>query len=188
MRAIVSLTGIFLLMSSVALGQKSLIKGNITDKTSGDPLIGATVMVAESTGGTVTDYNGAFSLQAPNGATLVITYLGYEDYSIVADGRTVMDIRMTPSAAVLEELVVVGYGTRRRKDITGAVTSVAAEDLEKKPIARLENILQGQAAGVQVNQFSGKPGNSISVRVRGATSLSAGNEPLTPPMSNRWKS
>jgi TonB-linked SusC/RagA family outer membrane protein len=135
-------------------------------------------MVAETTTGTVTDFDGRFSVQAANGARLIISYLGYEDLEVVANNNSMMRIELSSSAAVLEELVVVGYGTRQRKDITGAVTSVAAKDLEKKPIARLENILQGQAAGVQVNQFSGKPGNSISVRIRGATSLSAGNEPL----------
>ncbi|MFK8160824.1 MAG: SusC/RagA family TonB-linked outer membrane protein [Lewinella sp.] len=178
MRVLVGIIGVFLLLSSTAYGQENLLKGMITDEISGDPLIGATVMIAETSTGTVTDFNGEFSLQASPGATLVITYLGYEDFSIVADSRTMMNIKMSSSATVLEELVVVGYGSRQRKDITGAVTSVAAKDLEKKPIARLENILQGQAAGVQVNQFSGKPGNSISVRIRGATSLSAGNEPL----------
>lgn len=178
MRLIVSLLGIFFLLSSAIHGQDSQIKGVVTDAANGDPLIGATVQVAESTTGTVTDFNGEFVIQAPVGATLRITYLGYEEYSVPADGSTTMIITLVPATAVLEELVVVGYGTRRRKDITGAVTSVAAEDLDKKPIARLENILQGQAAGVQVNQFSGRPGNDISVRIRGATSLSAGNEPL----------
>lgn len=178
MRVIVCLLSIFFLLSSAVYGQDKQIRGIITDATNGDPLIGATVQVAESTTGTVTDFNGEFVIQAPVGATLRITYLGYKEYSVLADASTTMKITLAPEAALLDELVVVGYGTRRRKDITGAVTSVAAEDLDKKPIARLENILQGQAAGVQVSQFSGRPGNSISVRVRGATSLSAGNEPL----------
>ncbi len=178
MKALVSIVCLFSLLSSAAYGQESLVNGIITDDTSGDPLIGATVMVAETTTGTVTDFDGRFSVQAANGARLIISYLGYEDLEVVANNNSMMRIELSSSAAVLEELVVVGYGTRQRKDITGAVTSVAAKDLEKKPIARLENILQGQAAGVQVNQFSGKPGNSISVRIRGATSLSAGNEPL----------
>ncbi len=178
MRLIVSLLGIFFVLSSTVYGQESEIKGVVTDAANGDLLIGATVQVAKSTIGTLTDSNGEFMLRAPDGATLQITYLGYKEYFVAADANTNMKISLIPAAAVLDELVVVGYGTRRRQDITGAVTSVAVEDLDKKPITRLENILQGQAAGVQVNQFSGRPGNSISVRIRGATSLSAGNEPL----------
>ena len=146
MRSLVSLLGAFFLLSSAIFGQDIQVKGIITDATNGDALIGATVQVDGSTTGTVTDFNGEFEIQTPADAVLLITYLGYEAYSVAANGGTTMKINLQPSAAVLDELVVVGYGTRRRKDITGAVTSVAAEDLDKKPIARLENILQGQAA------------------------------------------
>lgn len=165
-------------LSSGIYGQDSSVKGQVLDANNGDPLIGATVLVVESSSGTVTDFNGEFTLQAKQGAILKISYIGYEDRTVKVGPDSYMTIELISQAAVLDELVVIGYGSRQRKDITGAVTSVAAEDLEKKPIARLENILQGQAAGVQVNQFSGRPGNTISVRIRGATSLSAGNEPL----------
>lgn len=178
MRVLVSLISLLLLVSGSVLAQERQLEGIITDAAGGMPLIGATVMVEGTTTGTVTDFNGAFSISATPGANLLISYLGYDNYTVVVGDRTTLAVKMVASAALLDELVVVGYGTRQRKDITGSVTSVAAKDLEKKPITRLENILQGQAAGVQVNQFSGKPGNSISVRIRGATSLSAGNEPL----------
>ncbi|NJC25629.1 SusC/RagA family TonB-linked outer membrane protein [Neolewinella antarctica] len=178
MRFSVIFISFMFLLSGVLTGQDRQVRGLITDATDGTPLIGATVMVAETTTGTVTDFNGEFDIRVPEGGSLVVSYLGYDNYTVAVDGRTTIDIEMSSTAAMLEELVVVGYGTKQRKDITGAVTSVEAKDLEKKPITRLENILQGQAAGVQVNQFSGAPGNSISVRIRGATSLSAGNEPL----------
>lgn len=178
MRVLANLLGLFLLTSGSLFSQESQIIGLITDAVEGTPLVGATIMVDNTSSGTVTDFNGAFSLKAIKGSKLVISYIGYEEITVTVDDRTAYTITMSASAAVLDELVVVGYGTRQRKDITGSVTSVAAKDLDKKPITRLENILQGQAAGVQVNQYSGKPGNNISVRVRGATSLSAGNEPL----------
>lgn len=178
MRFLVSLVSLLFLLSGALAAQEYQIQGLVTDAADGMPLIGATILVSGTSTGTVTDFNGGYRIKAAKGAELLVTYLGYDDYEVVVDDRTTINIELIASAALLDELVVVGYGTRQRKDITGSVTSVAAKDLEKKPITRLENILQGQAAGVQVNQFSGKPGNSISVRIRGATSLSAGNEPL----------
>ncbi|MFK7949587.1 MAG: SusC/RagA family TonB-linked outer membrane protein [Saprospiraceae bacterium] len=167
-----------LLLSSTVFGQETLIKGLIQDEKTKEPLIGVTVIVVDTDKGVVTDYDGKFMIKANLDDQLSVSYIGYKTQIIEIKNQSELTILLSSEVSELDEIVVVGYGTRARRDITSSVASVSTEDIEKKPFARLENALQGKAAGVQVTQYSGKPGNAISVRVRGATSLSAGNEPL----------
>ncbi len=169
---------LIVLMSGVVIGQNIDLQGVVYDATSKEALIGVNVIISGTTQGTTTDLDGRFTLSVDASDQIEISYLGYTTQLLDASAVSMQEIYLEQSSNTLNEVVVVGYGTRERRDITSSVASVGTEDIEKKPFARLENALQGKAAGVQVNQFSGRPGNAISVRVRGATSLSAGNEPL----------
>jgi TonB-linked SusC/RagA family outer membrane protein len=166
------------LLSSSLIAQKSAIKGTVLDEKSKEPLIAATIVVADSDQGVVTDAEGKFTIQATVNDQIIISYIGYKTKTVQIENTSDLTILLSQNTLDLDEVIVVGYGTKTRRDITSSVSSISTEDIEKKPFARLENALQGKAAGVQVTQYSGRPGNAISVRVRGATSLSAGNEPL----------
>lgn len=167
-----------LLMILVSNVQAQDVTGRVTD-TKGEALIGVSVFLERENTGTTTDLDGRYTLNGIlSNDTLVFSYTGMNPQIQIIEGRTEINVTLLENAVLLDDIVVVGYGTKQRRDITGSVASVATEDLDKKPFARLENALQGRAAGVQVTQFSGRPGNSLSVRIRGATSLSAGNEPL----------
>jgi TonB-linked SusC/RagA family outer membrane protein len=167
-----------MLLSSSVMAQNSIIKGLIQDENTREPLIGVTVINVNSEKGVVTDLDGTFTIEAGKKDKIQVSYIGYRTQIVEVAGQTNLTILLSSDIKALDEVVVVGYGTKSRRDITSSVVSVSTEDIEKKPFARLENALQGKAAGVQVTQYSGRPGNAISVRVRGATSLSAGNEPL----------
>ncbi|WNJ20878.1 TonB-dependent receptor [Pontibacter sp. G13] len=158
--------------------QNRSVSGQVLDSESESPVIGAVVRLAQGNDGVFTDATGAFTINAKNADSLIIAYVGYTSQTVSANAQQPLIILLSPKLRDLDEIVVIGYGQKSRRDVTGSVSSIDTESLEKKPIARLENALQGQAAGVQVTQFSGKPGNGLSIRVRGATSLSASSEPL----------
>ncbi len=172
------LTFTFILVFLAFSLSAQVITGEIRDSKTNEALVGATIQKKGSNAGKFTDLNGQFSIEAEKGEVLLVRYTGYQNKEILVLNSQSITILLKSATEELSEAVVVGYGTKNRKDITGAISSVSAKDMEKKPIARMENILQGQAAGVQVTQYSGKPGNAMSLRIRGATSLSAGNEPL----------
>ncbi len=140
---------------------------------------GVTIQVKGTATGTVTDIDGNFSLTVPDGnSTLVVSYVGYVSQEIQVNNRATINVRLQPDTKSLEEVVVIGYGTQKRGDITGAVAVMDAEAIEERPIARVDQALVGQMAGVQVQQTSGVPGRAFSIKVRGAGSITAGNEPL----------
>lgn len=154
------------------------IEGVVKDDKTGEPLIGASLLIKKTGKRAISDFAGKFKISATIGDVLSVKYIGFESKDFTINNATDLVINLKPATEQLRETVVVGYGTKSRKDITGSISSISAKEMDKKPFTRLENILQGQAAGVQVVQFSGKPGNEMSIRVRGTTSLSAGNEPL----------
>ena len=159
------------------VGDSRIIKGTILDAT-GMPVIGANVMVKGTTNGTITDMDGKFSLEVDKNAILVVSYIGYANQEIKVGNQNTLSITMKEDAEALDELVVVGYGTVKKSDLTGSVGSVSMEDVNKVGITSADRALQGQVAGVQVNARSGQPGESMMIRVRGGNSLSGGNEPL----------
>lgn len=154
----------------------SQISGIVTDAKN-ESVIGASVMLKNTDKGTFTDIDGKFMLNESSGI-LVITYIGYKTKEVPATPGILMNIVLEEEATVLESLVVVGYGTQKKKDLTSAITVVDEKAIKDRPMTSAAEALQGKAAGVQVVQPSGKPGENISVRVRGATSVLAGNEPL----------
>lgn len=153
------------------------ISGTVTDET-GQALPGATVTVQGTTLGTVSDLDGKYSLSVPAGSTLVFTYIGYEAQRIQVSNQTVIDVQMAEDASSLEEVVVVGYGTQRRSDLTGSVASVKAEELAAYPAINAVQALQGRAAGVQIQSNNGAPGADLKVRIRGGNSINASSDPI----------
>ena len=146
---------------------------------SGEGLPGVTVVLKGTTIGTTSNVDGTFALAVPETAgTLVFSSIGFKTQERGFTGVESFTIKLVDDNKALDEVVVVGYGTQKRGDITGAIASFDARKLEERPIARVDQALVGQLAGVQVKQTSGVPGRAFSVQVRGAGSISAGNEPL----------
>lgn len=147
--------------------QNLRVTGQVTSADDGEPLIGATVRVKQSnSAGTVTDIDGMYSIDVPKGQTLVISYIGFAPYEKKITSAGAVDIAMV-SEGSLDELVVIGYGSVKKSDLTGSVATVSGENMQKTPSPSLANALQGQAAGVTVNSLSGRPGASAEVRIRG---------------------
>lgn len=157
--------------------EQVVVKGIVTDEN-GDPLPGATVTIANSSSGTVTDLDGNFSIEVEEGATLVISFIGFKTKNVSIANQTQFNIIMEPDNNDLEEVVVVGYGTVKKSDLTGSVSSVKSDEINAFPTSNVMQAMAGRAAGVQIIQNSGAPGAGISVRIRGTNSIQGGNEPL----------
>ncbi len=164
-------------LTSVQAQNTKTITGTITNNT-GEPLVGASVVVKGSAEGVSSDSKGEFKIVAPANATLVFSHVGYVLQEISVKDKTTLHISLMPNSNELSQVVVIGYGTVKKSDLTGSVVSVKAEDLKDVPVTSFDQALQGRAAGVQVTQLSGKPGAETSIRIRGTTSINAGNEPL----------
>lgn len=148
------------------------VTGTLTDATDGEPLIGATVLVKDSSTGTVTEFDGSYSLEVPDGnAVLVFSYTGMQTVEEPVGGRTTIDKALSSDAELLEEVVVIGYGSQKRSQITGAVGVVNAEELTDGANVRVDQALQGKAAGVLVTQNSGSPGAAALLRIRGISTI-----------------
>jgi len=153
------------------------VSGTVTDE-SGLPLPGATVLVKGTTLGTVTDLDGKFTLEVGEGDILQISYVGYLSKAVAVNGQSIFQIQLEPDATQLEELVVVGYGTQKRSDVTGAIGSVKSEDFNRGVITNPVDLLQGKIAGVNITSTSGEPGANQNVIIRGVGSLRSGTQPL----------
>lgn len=167
----------FSLVTIPMYGQNRTISGTVKSEADDESLIGVSVKVKEAPGGTITDAQGRYTLQAKSGQTLVFSYIGFRTLEVKIDNQKSIDVSLREDTKMLDEVVVVGYGTMKRSDLTGSVVSVSAEDIKKTVVTSLDQALQGRAAGVSVTQNSGAPGGGISVSIRGINSLN-GNEPL----------
>ena len=173
---------LFTFFSITAFGQTRTITGTVTDEANTNPLSGATISVKGTTNAAVADAEGKFSIRVPSGnATLLVSYIGYETKTVTVNGQTT-SLNVAMSSALgnqLSDVVVVGYGTQKRSDLTGAITTVKASDLTHGgTVTNVGQALQGRAAGVMVVQNSKAPGGSISIKVRGPNSINSSNEPL----------
>lgn len=179
MRLNLILTLTFGVLSTMALAQAREITGTVTDAESGDPLIGVTVLVENTGTGTVTDFDGNFTLQAETGNTLAISYTGYSPQSVVVGAENHYDIQLAFGSVALEEVVVVGYGTQRSRDLTSSISTIKADDITKTPSSQAMQSLQGKVSGVQIVS-SGSPGSGPTVRIRGIGSFpdSGDTDPL----------
>lgn len=158
------------------IAQQNIVSGNVTD-TDGESLPGVSVHVKGTTAGTQTDVNGNYSIAAPGDATLVFTYIGFSTKEIAVNGRSTINLQLETSAQELQQVVVVGYGTQRKVDVTGAVSVVKGSDISKQASTNVLSALQGKVAGVQITN-SGSPGSSPTIRVRGVGSVYGNVSPL----------
>lgn len=170
-------TAMLLLVCSVVLAQDLNIQGLVRDRQ-GNPIPGATIRVKGTAKGGTTKPDGSYVISAASTAVLEFSFIGYKTQEAAVGGRSQINVTLEDGNTDLDEVVVVGYGTQKKKDLTTAVASVSTKDISERPIVIAAGALQGKAAGVQVSQPSGKPGSGFSVRVRGATSVLAGNDPL----------
>lgn len=158
--------------------QAQTLTGKVSSSDDGTLLPGVTVVIKNTTEGTTTDANGRYTLEAGKGATLVFSCIGYESKELVVGAQNILDVVLVQTSEVLKDLVVVAYGVVKKSDLTGSVSSISSEDLSRTAPTSLDQALQGRAAGVQVTQVSGRPGGETSIRIRGSSSINAGNEPL----------
>lgn len=166
-------------MCASAFAQTHTVNGTVLSGDDGEALPGVSILVKGTSTGTSTNFDGEFSLNAssPND-TLVFSFIGYETLEEPIDDRSTVDVVLTPMAIVGDELVVVGYGAVERRDITGSVSSVSSQDIQEVPISDAGQALQGRAAGVVALSSGNRPGQGMTIRVRGRRSLTASNEPL----------
>ncbi len=167
---------IFFFMNA-AFAQNLSVKGVVTDARTGETLPGVSVVVTGTTTGTKTDVNGAFTLTVAPAATLTVSYIGYTDQQLSIGNKPVLSIKLVPKVNELQQVVVVGYGTQKKRDVTGSVASIRNETLVRQQVQTPVQAIQGQAAGVQVIS-SGQPNDQPSVRIRGTGTILAGAEPL----------
>lgn len=164
------------MISFVIVASAQNITGKVTDEK-GESIPGVTIIWVGTTTGTLTDIDGNYSIKAMTG-TLKFSYIGYISQEIAVAGQKIINVSLVPAVTSLDEVVVIGYGTQKKKDISTAVVTVGEKELKDRPIVSAAQAIQGKAAGVQVTQTSGKPGASLAIRVRGTTSVMSGNEPL----------
>jgi TonB-linked SusC/RagA family outer membrane protein len=162
---------------AIPRGGKRIVTGVVKD-SSGEPIIGASVTVKGSKVGIISDANGRFSLEVPEGSTLAISYIGYQGRSVSVKDKQDVSVVLNEDAKALNEVVVIGYGTAKKEDLTGSVVNVKMNDLKNEPVISVDQALQGRVAGADFLSTSGEPGSTTTIRIRGTRSISATNEPL----------
>jgi len=176
----VLLLGLMLLfVSAAAFAQGRVVTGTVTSGEDRLPLPGASVVVKGTTVGVATDLDGKFSLNVPDGSNvLVFSFTGFVDQEVNLGNRSQFVVELKPDIASLGEVIVTGYGTQQKREVTGAISSVKGELIANLPMQSFDRALQGRAAGVQVRSANGLPGGAVNIRIRGVGSINAGNEPL----------
>ncbi|MDB4914439.1 MAG: TonB-dependent outer membrane protein SusC/RagA [Gemmatimonadetes bacterium] len=173
-----------MIASLIAIGgtlqaQQVVVRGTVSGDPAGEPIEGASVVVKGTSTGALTDAKGAYTLRVTDGSgTLVVSRLGYARQEVAMSGRTTIDVRLTRTAVSLSEVVVVGYGTQKRSDITGSVVSVGQDKLEEKPNSNFVQALEGSMPGVTVTTSGAGAEPSLDIQIRGRNSISASRDPL----------
>ena len=167
---------ILLFFASTSYAQRQDISGVVIDAETGEPIVGASVIVKNTKTGTATGIDGDFKLNIAKGEQLVISYLGKQSVTIAAKDH--LKVRLVDNSKNIDDVVVIAYGTQQRRNLTGSIARVGSATLTESPVTSLEQALEGKMAGVSVTQATGAPGGAISVNIRGTSSISAGNEPL----------
>jgi TonB-dependent starch-binding outer membrane protein SusC len=166
------------LISSGLYAQERSISGKITDAGDGSGVPGASIAIKGTTKGVVTDANGGFKLSVPAGSSIIISSVGYASQTIAVGAKTEFNVALAVDAKTIDEIVVVGYGEQKKRDVTGSVSALKSADFNPGVSPSVDQLMQGRAAGVQITQNNGSPGAKTSVRIRGGTSITAGNDPL----------
>ncbi|MEI3117712.1 MAG: TonB-dependent receptor plug domain-containing protein [Parabacteroides johnsonii] len=168
-----------LFFGSVSVFAQHVVKGRITDAKTGEPLVGVNVVLkGSSESGTISDLNGNYSLSVSESSSLIFSYIGYVTQEISVKGKSVLDISLSEDMEALEEVVVIGYGTMKKSDLTGSLSSVKSEDLTAYAVPNPVQALQGELPGVQVTSNTGSPEGNFTIRIRGANSIKGSNDPL----------
>jgi TonB-dependent starch-binding outer membrane protein SusC len=167
----------FALVISNLMYAQTIISGKVVDE-SGLTLPGVNVLEMNTTNGTATDLDGNYRLEVQDKATIIFSFIGYLKVEVPVNGRTIINITMEPDATKLDEVVVVGYGTQKRSDVTGAVTSLSSDFLKDRPITNVEEALQGQVSGLSISSTGGQPGAATKMNIRGISSVSGSSQPL----------
>jgi TonB-linked SusC/RagA family outer membrane protein len=168
---------LFLLLASNFIAAQTRVQGIVTDD-GGMSIPGANISVIGSKVAVSTDFDGKYAIDVPANGSLLFSFIGFESQKIAVNGRTKIDVKLSTGSQTLKDVVVIGYGTQKRSDVNGSISTVKAVDLADSRQVTLDQMLQGRAAGVVVTNNSGQPGGNVSVRIRGASSLSGSNEPL----------
>lgn len=180
MKRIFTISGLVLLcffLINTAFAQNSTVKGKVTDATTGETLIGVSVSVKGTSTGTQTDVNGAYTLAAPSGSTLTFTYIGYATQQVLLNGQTELNVKLLAQASELAQVVVIGYGTQRKLDNTGSVSSVKGVEISKQASTNALSSLQGKVSGVNITN-NGTPGSSPQISIRGLGTIYGNVSPL----------
>ena len=185
----ITLSLILLLVAMVTHAQQFNITGSVIDKKSNEAIIGASIIVKGTAHGTITNVDGAFSLDKVNkGDVLVISYVGYQSQDILLNGNQKnFDIKMVEDSKTLDEVVVVGYGIQKKQDITGSVVSVGEGKFTEGVNTNAFQMINGKAAGVNISQTSSAPGASTKIQIRGAGSINSSNSALVDSRRSRWR-
>jgi iron complex outermembrane receptor protein len=168
---------VFLLSQQLLWAQNITVTGNITD-TSGEPLPGVTVFEKSTGNGTVSNFDGVFSIEVSADATLRFSFVGYQTIEEAVNGRSNINIRLSELVMGLDEVVAIGYGTQRKSDLTGSVSSVSSDNFQEGLISSPEQLINGKVSGVQIMSGNGSPNSGSTIRIRGGASLNASNDPL----------
>lgn len=171
------LTLLALLIAMMSFAQEITVNGTVLDETD-TPLIGVTVQVKNTQRGVVTDLDGNFSIKANSNATLLLSYIGYQKQEVKLKGQQHLNIKLVPDNAMLDEIVVVGYSTMKRSDLTGSIASVSSKSIEGFKTASVVEALGGQIAGVQITQSDGTPGSGFDIKIRGVGTVNGDSSPL----------
>lgn len=175
---LIIMLGVITLSSSMHAQSGTItVKGNVKD-SNGEPIISGSVVVKGTTTGTVTDLDGNYELKAPENGTLVFSYVGFTSQEIQIAGRTSIDVVLSEDAELLKEVVIIGYGSVKKEDLTGSVTAISANSLAKGMATSASDLLIGKAPGVSVVTDGGAPGSAAKIRIRGGSSMKASNDPL----------
>lgn len=175
MPSAVAILFLLLSISNVSVAQEMRVSGRVLDASDGEPLPAVTILLKGTSQGTVSDVNGDYAINVPSGdATLIYSFIGFQTMEVPVNGRSTIDLQMELDVAALEEIVVVGYGTKKRGDLTGSVASVPSEDLTNLPARDLGTALQGRVPGVYVSPGDGNPNSGSSVVIRGPLSINGG--------------
>lgn len=170
---LITIAGLFL--SADAFAQQMLVKGLVKD-TTGEPVIGANVVVKGTTNGTITDLDGLFQLQANQGDVLTVSFIGYKTQEVPAAAS--MNVILKDDTELLDEVVVIGYGSVKKSDLSGSVVAIKAEEMNKGAVTSPQELIMGKVPGLSVSQGDGSPGSGSTIRIRGGASLNASNDPL----------
>ncbi|OFX58703.1 MAG: SusC/RagA family protein [Bacteroidetes bacterium GWB2_41_8] len=177
-RVVILVLGLFIMAGSVVFAQNITVKGKVTDSQTKEGIPGANVVVKGTTNGVISNFDGEYSINVPSNGTLSVSFIGYAAQDVQVNGRTSLDVSLVTESQEIDEVVAIGYGTVKKRDITGSVASVKGDDLRAIPVSSAAEAITGKLAGVQITATEGSPDAEIKIRVRGGGSITQDNSPL----------